>query len=70
LNEQSSLKGKGTKTFIFESDKSEAVGFLMMFEGSVEHPAQVHLIAVKIRFPQKRNRQEADSKSFTIWQSC
>jgi RimJ/RimL family protein N-acetyltransferase len=46
-------KKAGVKIFVCESDESEVVGFLSMTEGSIEHPAQVHLVAVESSFQRR-----------------
>jgi len=48
-----SSKRPGVKIYVSEGDEHQVVAFLTMVEGSIEHPAQVHLIAVKGSFQGK-----------------
>jgi len=43
-------KRPGAQIFVVESEEFEVFAFLTMTEGSIEHPAQVHLVAVKSGF--------------------
>lgn len=43
-------KKPGVKIFVSESEESKIVAFLTMTEGSIELPAQIHMVAVKQDF--------------------
>jgi len=43
-------KKPGVKIFVSESEESKVVAFLTMTEGTIELPAQIHMVAVKQDF--------------------
>jgi len=51
-------KRPGVKIFVAESSRGSVVGFLSLTEGSVEAPAQIHMVAV-----QKEKRGEGVGKA-------
>ncbi len=47
------VKRSGFKWFVCETKERGVAGFLSMIEGGLEHPAQIHLVAVKSEYRRK-----------------